>query len=150
MEKWCTPYLENGTKQCFKGSHRLPRVSGEQVSEESLEVSVTLSCTASVKAHNWPEHDIRAASFYVCLCLDPMPVDQEQYYGFTQFAVELNELDLALRPLLPPSDTRFRPDQRLPLFVSHSCVHTVTLRISVCFLSPDYNKQQKQMVLYNR
>lgn len=77
-----------------------------------------------------------------------MPVDQEQYYGFTQFAVELNELDLALRPLLPPSDTRFRPDQRLPLFVSHSCVHTVTLRISVCFLSPDYNKQQKQMVLY--
>uniref|UniRef100_A0AAX7TV64 Oxysterol-binding protein n=1 Tax=Astatotilapia calliptera TaxID=8154 RepID=A0AAX7TV64_ASTCA len=44
---------------------------------------------------------------------NPMPVDQEQYYGFTQFAVELNELDLALRPLLPPSDTRFRPDQRL-------------------------------------
>uniref|UniRef100_A0AAX7V3R5 Oxysterol-binding protein n=1 Tax=Astatotilapia calliptera TaxID=8154 RepID=A0AAX7V3R5_ASTCA len=46
---------------------------------------------------------------------NPMPVDQEQYYGFTQFAVELNELDLALRPLLPPSDTRFRPDQRLLL-----------------------------------
>ncbi|XP_039876630.1 oxysterol-binding protein-related protein 3-like isoform X1 [Simochromis diagramma] len=44
---------------------------------------------------------------------NPMPVDQEQYYGFTQFAVELNELDPALRPLLPPSDTRFRPDQRL-------------------------------------
>uniref|UniRef100_A0A669FCC3 Oxysterol-binding protein n=1 Tax=Oreochromis niloticus TaxID=8128 RepID=A0A669FCC3_ORENI len=46
---------------------------------------------------------------------NPMPVDQEQYYGFTQFAVELNELDPALRPLLPPSDTRFRPDQRLLL-----------------------------------
>ncbi|XP_067467423.1 oxysterol-binding protein-related protein 3-like isoform X1 [Thunnus thynnus] len=44
---------------------------------------------------------------------NPMPVDQEQYYGFTQFAVELNELDPTLRPLLPPTDTRFRPDQRL-------------------------------------
>uniref|UniRef100_A0A4W6E9K3 Oxysterol-binding protein n=1 Tax=Lates calcarifer TaxID=8187 RepID=A0A4W6E9K3_LATCA len=44
---------------------------------------------------------------------NPMPVDQEQYYGFTQFAVEMNELDSTLRPLLPPTDTRFRPDQRL-------------------------------------
>uniref|UniRef100_A0A672GCL7 Oxysterol-binding protein n=1 Tax=Salarias fasciatus TaxID=181472 RepID=A0A672GCL7_SALFA len=44
---------------------------------------------------------------------NPMPADQEQYYGFTQFAVELNELDSTLRPLLPPTDTRFRPDQRL-------------------------------------
>uniref|UniRef100_A0A671XZ58 Oxysterol-binding protein n=1 Tax=Sparus aurata TaxID=8175 RepID=A0A671XZ58_SPAAU len=44
---------------------------------------------------------------------NPMPGDQEQYYGFTQFAVELNELDSTLRPLLPPTDTRFRPDQRL-------------------------------------
>uniref|UniRef100_A0A3P9QCM3 Oxysterol-binding protein n=1 Tax=Poecilia reticulata TaxID=8081 RepID=A0A3P9QCM3_POERE len=44
---------------------------------------------------------------------NPMPVEQEQYYGFTQFAVELNELDSSLRPLLPPTDTRFRPDQRL-------------------------------------
>ncbi|XP_061885284.1 oxysterol-binding protein-related protein 3-like isoform X1 [Entelurus aequoreus] len=44
---------------------------------------------------------------------NPMPVDQDQYYGFTQFAVELNELDPTLRPLLPPTDTRFRLDQRL-------------------------------------
>ncbi|KAM3857865.1 oxysterol-binding protein-related protein 3-like [Diretmus argenteus] len=44
---------------------------------------------------------------------NPMPVDQEQYYGFTQFAVELNELDPLLRAQLPPTDTRFRPDQRM-------------------------------------
>uniref|UniRef100_A0A8C4HM32 Oxysterol-binding protein n=1 Tax=Dicentrarchus labrax TaxID=13489 RepID=A0A8C4HM32_DICLA len=43
----------------------------------------------------------------------PGNVSYEQYYGFTQFAVELNELDSTLRPLLPPTDTRFRPDQRL-------------------------------------
>uniref|UniRef100_A0A8D0HBC8 Oxysterol-binding protein n=1 Tax=Sphenodon punctatus TaxID=8508 RepID=A0A8D0HBC8_SPHPU len=41
-----------------------------------------------------------------------MPKDYEQWYGFTQFALELNELDLQTRPLLPPTDTRFRPDQR--------------------------------------
>ncbi|XP_034096690.1 oxysterol-binding protein-related protein 3-like [Gymnodraco acuticeps] len=44
---------------------------------------------------------------------NPMPVEQDQYYGFTQFAVELNELDSNLRLLLPSTDTRFRPDQRL-------------------------------------
>lgn len=44
---------------------------------------------------------------------NPLPEDHEQYYGFTQFAVELNELDPTLKPLLPPTDTRFRPDQRL-------------------------------------
>ncbi|KAM6967954.1 oxysterol-binding protein-related protein 3 isoform 2-T2 [Aplochiton taeniatus] len=42
-----------------------------------------------------------------------MPSDNEQYYGFTKFAIELNELDPSLKPLLPPTDTRFRLDQRL-------------------------------------
>ncbi|KAF6086522.1 oxysterol binding protein like 3 [Phyllostomus discolor] len=43
---------------------------------------------------------------------NPMPKGYEQYYGFTQFALELNELDPLLKALLPPTDTRFRPDQR--------------------------------------
>ncbi|XP_042345141.1 oxysterol-binding protein-related protein 3 isoform X3 [Plectropomus leopardus] len=42
-----------------------------------------------------------------------MPVDHEQYFGFTKFAIELNELDHSLKPLLPPTDTRLRVDQRL-------------------------------------
>uniref|UniRef100_A0A8C9XIA1 Oxysterol-binding protein n=1 Tax=Sander lucioperca TaxID=283035 RepID=A0A8C9XIA1_SANLU len=37
----------------------------------------------------------------------------EQYYGFTKFAIELNELDPSLKLLLPPTDTRLRVDQRL-------------------------------------
>ncbi|XP_077600033.1 oxysterol-binding protein-related protein 3-like isoform X2 [Stigmatopora nigra] len=41
-----------------------------------------------------------------------MPPDHDQYYGFTKFAIELNELDPTTRPLLPPTDTRFRLDQR--------------------------------------
>ncbi|GFT49815.1 oxysterol-binding protein-related protein 6 [Nephila pilipes] len=42
-----------------------------------------------------------------------MPEDYELYYGFTRFAIELNELDPELEKILPPTDTRFRPDQRL-------------------------------------
>uniref|UniRef100_A0A3Q1AIJ1 Oxysterol-binding protein n=1 Tax=Amphiprion ocellaris TaxID=80972 RepID=A0A3Q1AIJ1_AMPOC len=42
-----------------------------------------------------------------------MPVDHEQYYGFTKFAIELNELEPSLKLLLPPTDTRLRVDQRL-------------------------------------
>ncbi|KAM8771313.1 oxysterol-binding protein-related protein 3 isoform 4-T4 [Rhynchonycteris naso] len=43
---------------------------------------------------------------------NPMPKGYEQYYGFTQFAMELNEIDPLTKTLLPPTDTRFRPDQR--------------------------------------
>ncbi|CAM9598758.1 unnamed protein product [Lampetra planeri] len=42
-----------------------------------------------------------------------MPNDYQLYYGFTRFAIELNELDPAMAAVLPPTDTRFRPDQRL-------------------------------------
>ncbi|XP_053124373.1 oxysterol-binding protein-related protein 6 isoform X8 [Hemicordylus capensis] len=41
-----------------------------------------------------------------------MPTNYERYYGFTRFAIELNELDPVLKDLLPRTDARFRPDQR--------------------------------------
>ncbi|KAG5852599.1 hypothetical protein ANANG_G00064250 [Anguilla anguilla] len=41
-----------------------------------------------------------------------MPTDYELYYGFTRFAIELNELCPEIKDLLPPTDARFRPDQR--------------------------------------
>ncbi|KAL4656673.1 oxysterol-binding protein-related protein 6 isoform X5 [Arapaima gigas] len=41
-----------------------------------------------------------------------MPTDYELYYGFTRFAIELNELCPEMKDLLPPTDARFRPDQR--------------------------------------
>ncbi|XP_069732928.1 oxysterol-binding protein-related protein 7 [Phaenicophaeus curvirostris] len=43
---------------------------------------------------------------------NPMPRDYEKNYGFTQFALELNELTPELRRVLPSTDTRLRPDQR--------------------------------------
>ncbi|XP_034641175.1 oxysterol-binding protein-related protein 6 isoform X1 [Trachemys scripta elegans] len=42
-----------------------------------------------------------------------MPTHYERYYGFTRFAIELNELDPVLKEILPTTDARFRPDQRL-------------------------------------
>ncbi|XP_073162120.1 oxysterol-binding protein-related protein 6 isoform X7 [Lepidochelys kempii] len=42
-----------------------------------------------------------------------MPTHYERYYGFTRFAIELNELDPVLKDILPTTDARFRPDQRL-------------------------------------
>jgi hypothetical protein len=42
-----------------------------------------------------------------------MPEDHPKYYGFTRFAIELNEITPGLREKLPITDTRLRPDQRL-------------------------------------
>ncbi|XP_035511078.1 oxysterol-binding protein-related protein 6-like isoform X2 [Morone saxatilis] len=41
------------------------------------------------------------------------PDDYSDFYGFSQYARELNELTPKLKAILPPTDTRFRPDQRL-------------------------------------
>ena len=35
-----------------------------------------------------------------------------QYYGFTQFALLLNEIDDNLRVKIAPTDSRLRPDMR--------------------------------------
>ncbi|CAO1629669.1 unnamed protein product [Sympodiomycopsis kandeliae] len=41
-----------------------------------------------------------------------MPKNTEDYYGFTYFAMSLNEMTDDIKPYLPPTDTRLRPDQR--------------------------------------
>lgn len=41
-----------------------------------------------------------------------MPDDSEKYYGFTYFAMSLNEITDDIDGKLPPTDTRMRPDQR--------------------------------------
>ncbi|KAJ0058626.1 hypothetical protein NL108_018008 [Boleophthalmus pectinirostris] len=41
------------------------------------------------------------------------PEDYFQFYGFSRYARELNELTPQLQKVLPPTDTRYRPDQRL-------------------------------------
>lgn len=41
-----------------------------------------------------------------------MPHEHDLYYGFTRFAMELNEMEPGMRDVLPYTDTRLRPDQR--------------------------------------
>jgi len=48
-----------------------------------------------------------------------LPPDADIYYGFTRFAIELNEIDNDELHLYPATDTRFRPDQR---FVTYECL----------------------------
>jgi len=43
----------------------------------------------------------------------PAPPNHAEMYGFSDFAVELNELTPDISILLPCTDTRFRPDQRM-------------------------------------
>lgn len=42
----------------------------------------------------------------------PFPLNAPQYYGFTQFAIQLNEITPDIERVLPPTDSRWRPDQR--------------------------------------
>jgi len=44
---------------------------------------------------------------------NPFPPYYEDQYGFGQFTVELNEITPDIKDVLPPTDTRLRPDQRL-------------------------------------
>uniref|UniRef100_A0A8C7Y5E3 Oxysterol binding protein-like 6 n=1 Tax=Oryzias sinensis TaxID=183150 RepID=A0A8C7Y5E3_9TELE len=46
------------------------------------------------------------------LCDGSRGKNYEMYYGFTRFAIELNELCPELKDVLPRTDARFRPDQR--------------------------------------
>lgn len=64
-----------------------------------------------------------------------MPEDYELYYGFTRFAMELNELDPDLSNILPPTDTRFRPDQRWALPTNLYIVGLNTLLYEIILLA---------------
>lgn len=43
----------------------------------------------------------------------PWPKRAADFYGFTQFAIELNEITEDIQGRLPATDSRLRPDQRL-------------------------------------
>ena len=45
-----------------------------------------------------------------------MTDDHALYYGFSRFAIELNELNEEEARFLPQTDSRFRPDQRFIVF----------------------------------
>ncbi|TNV85646.1 hypothetical protein FGO68_gene6666 [Halteria grandinella] len=56
--------------------------------------------------------DIRTGLRSCIWTKEPYPENWEYMYGMTHFMLNLNYLPNTLRPWLPPTDTRLRPDQR--------------------------------------
>ena len=65
------------------------------------------------KTDNKGNHpDLNTEPFIRLFKANPMPDRYEWQYCFTKFAISLNNLPEKLKPKLPPSDVRFRPDLR--------------------------------------
>lgn len=106
-EKWSTGFLENGTKVFIVVSHLLLNASGGQV-----RISSRFTLTAGLHSGLAVQSFKAKRDFVGFPPPGSMPTDYELYYGFTRFAIELNELCPELKDALPRTDARFRPDQR--------------------------------------
>lgn len=53
-----------------------------------------------------------AENYQILWEANEMPAEAEKYYGFTYFAMSLNEITKDIEGKLPHTDTRLRPDQR--------------------------------------
>lgn len=63
----------------------------------------------------WDENIVRTldeSRFQLLWKIAPFPKNCKDYYGFTHFAITLNEITPDLRWKLPPTDSRYRPDVR--------------------------------------
>ena len=56
--------------------------------------------------------DVRTNESEIIWTKHPYPDHWDEMYGMTRFNLQLNYLPSSLKPLLPPTDSRFRPDQR--------------------------------------
>jgi hypothetical protein len=63
----------------------------------------------------WDENIVRTldeSRFQLLWRISPFPKDCKDCYGFTSFAITLNEIAPDLQRRLPPTDSRYRPDIR--------------------------------------
>lgn len=56
--------------------------------------------------------DASGSHLHVLWRATPLPDDAPEYYGFTKFAIGLNEITEDIKDYIPPTDSRLRPDQR--------------------------------------
>ncbi|KAG5456240.1 MAG: mKIAA0772 protein [Olpidium bornovanus] len=64
----------------------------------------------------WSEvlyHEVEPSQLTILWKARSLLPDADQYYGFTAFTIELNEITADLRGRLPRTDSRLRPDLRL-------------------------------------
>jgi hypothetical protein len=63
----------------------------------------------------WDENIVRTldeSRFQLLWKVSPFSKNYRDYYGFTSFAITLNEITPDLQRKLPPTDSRYRPDVR--------------------------------------
>ncbi|KAG0715942.1 Oxysterol-binding protein-related protein 6 [Chionoecetes opilio] len=118
-QRWVDQYGEMIIKNANKGlTCKLSFVRASSWSAKRHEVFGTVTDSSGHVLHNlfgkWTEalYCGHAPSAKVVWRPGSMPEDFHLYYGFTRLAMELNELDEDQAKYLPPTDTRFRPDQR--------------------------------------
>lgn len=138
-----TDCLENGTKQFSAVTRPQPPAFGEQVRQ--IRDSAFYFFTkvfffhANILIALLSPYSGVSCNVFLFICnADAVPVDHEQYYGFTKFAIELNELDPSLKLLLPPTDTRLRLDQRCKIkhhkeYIFTSIIKFISLASATAF-----------------
>ncbi|XP_066988597.1 oxysterol-binding protein-related protein 6-like isoform X6 [Macrobrachium rosenbergii] len=119
-QRWVDQYGEMIIRNPNKGlTCKLSFVRASSWSSKRHEVFGMVTDASGTVLHNlfgkWTEalYCGHAPSARVVWRPGSMPEDYHLYYGFTRFAIELNELDEDQSKYLPPTDTRFRPDQKL-------------------------------------
>ncbi|KAI6222286.1 hypothetical protein M3Y99_01512400 [Aphelenchoides fujianensis] len=111
-----TTIIQNARAEAEK---RVVRKEGEMVIRSSTGVECRLQFAVEGNAvegrvQGRASGRIVASGEQVALFEAPPPHEHAAaHYGFNRFTMALNELHAAERPLLPPTDSRFRPDQRL-------------------------------------
>ncbi|KAM3955502.1 oxysterol-binding protein-related protein 6 [Aphomia sociella] len=94
---------------------KLNFIKASSWSSSRHEVRGAVSGAARLRLHGRWSEALYAGDPPAARCLwrpGAMPPEHDLYYGFTRFAMELNEIEPGMRELLPHTDTRLRPDQR--------------------------------------
>lgn len=70
------------------------------------------SWMSSLKCTPYEDGELQISKQFVIWEKDPMPEWAGDQFNFTAFAMQINELADYMRPVLPRTDSRWRPDQR--------------------------------------
>ncbi|XP_077997376.1 oxysterol-binding protein-related protein 3-like [Glandiceps talaboti] len=116
-QRWVDQYgemvIRNGTISC-----KLTFAKASYFSSKRYEVYGSVCDNGKVMHHlfgKWTEGLYCGESGSAKCIWRPgaMPEDFDLYYGFSRFAIELNEINPTTKHLLPHTDSRFRTDQRM-------------------------------------